>query len=137
MAQFVYEANRSRVFLNGIEFFLLQDVRGEDRYPRERVSGIGEIEARELPPTEAIYSFTMAGYILKTEQSIRAGIIPENGTVALEGQVFDIEIFSKDGPLLKKWSGAVCETANYNLSAHRLFMKSGTFQATTTTGTLQ
>lgn len=134
MARFTHEANKTRVFINGVEFFLLANIRGSDDYALDRVSGIGDIHVKEHIPTVAQHVFTMSGYMLKNEPSITNGIVPENGDAALEGRIFSIEIFSREGPLLRRYEEAMCNNADANMTAHRLLMKDATFYATDVSG---
>lgn len=134
MGVFTYEANRTRVFVGGIEFHLLSNVRGTDNYALERVSGIGDIHVREHVPTVAQHEFTLSGYMVKDEQSISSGIIPENGDAALLGRTFTVEMFDKDGPLLRRYEQAMCNNADASMAAHRLLMKDTTFYATDVVG---
>lgn len=134
MGRFVWEANKTRVFLDGVEFFLLSNIRATDDYALERVSGIGDIHVKENIPTVAQHVFTMSGYIVKDEQAIARSVIPENGDVALEGRTFSIEIFDKEGPLLRRYEECTCNNADANMTAHRLLMKDATFYAIDVSG---
>lgn len=115
---------------------LLQTIRGRDDYGPEPVSGIGDIHAREYPPTMARHIITMTGVALRKEKVFELGIVPENGDDALRGKTFSIEIFSKQGPLLRKWEQAVGADADLVVTAHRVLMKDATFFATDAGGIL-
>lgn len=134
MAFLVYESNKSRVFINGIECFLLNDVRESDNYALDRVSGIGDIHVRQHVPTMAQHEVTLTGYMLRDEQMVSSGIIPENGDEALKGRTFSIEIFDKEGPLLRRYEEAMCNNDGATITKHALFMKEATFYATNVSG---
>lgn len=134
MAFFTYEANKSRVFINGVELFLLSDIRCSDDYALEAISGIGNVHVKQHVPTVARHQFTLNGYMERNEKTIRNNIIPENGDVALRGRTFSVEIFDREGPLLRRYEEAMCNDVNASMSAHRLMMKGATFHATDVKG---
>lgn len=137
MGTFTFEANRARVFVNDVEFILLQNVRGSDDYAPEPVSGIGDIHVREYPPTIARHQFTLSGYMVKDEPAIANGIFSENGASRLDQDEFTVEIFDKDGPLLRKYIGVSFANGSFNMTAHRLMMKDATFNARDVEGTFR
>jgi len=139
MPLFTWSANQCSVYVAGIQIILLQDVRAEDRYPLERVSGIGSIRGMDLVPTEALYSITVSGFITRTQQAISAGVWPENADVALIGKVFAVEVFSTDPAsprLLRKYTDAKVESGSFNLVSHRQMTLAMTLQALDCSGTL-
>ena len=134
MGILTYEANRSRVFFEGqtggpVEFILLQNVRGSDDYAPEAVSGIGDIHAREYPPTMARHQFRLGGYMVKDEPAIEGGFFSEDGDQRLEQIAFDVMIATKEGPELRRYLGCTFASGSFTLTAHRLLMKNAVFNA--------
>lgn len=134
-SQYIYTGNEVRVVMDGVELDLVQTIRGSDDYGDEYVSGIGDIHGLELVPTFARHTVTISGFALKKEKAILLGIIRENGDEALKGKHFTIEIFSKEGPLLRKWEDAVNNSGDINVTAHRIVVKDATFMALDAAGT--
>lgn len=136
-AKFTWPANESRVFIGGVELNLLQDVSGEDMYGLEKISGIGDIEGKDLVPSEATYRVNIAGYVVRDQSLILAGVWPENIDKVLQGDEYTVELFSKSPPgLLKKWEKAKVESASVNVVNHRQLMMRITMQALRTNGTM-
>lgn len=136
-AKFTWPANESRIFVGGVEVFLMQDITGEDIIGLEKISGIGDIEGKDLVPSEASYRISFAGYVTRDQSLIESGVWPENIDKIMEGKEYPVEIFSKSPPaLLKKWEKAKVETASASLANHRQLMMRVTMQALRTTGTL-
>lgn len=84
---------------------LIQNLRGSDDYGLEPVSGIGDIHCKEYVPTMARHQVScglvaMRRASLTGQASIDFGdndFIPANGGEALNGLVFDIIIYDKNG----------------------------------------
>lgn len=124
-----YEANKSRVFIDGAEVKLLTDFTQSDNYALESVSGIGDIHVLQHAPTVARHEVRFSGYVKKPETLMSSGVIPENGDIALVGRTFTIEVFDKDGPLLRRYEDCMCNNGEARMQRHGLLMKDAVFYA--------
>lgn len=79
--------------MNGTEIGVLQDVKCTDDYAPEAISGIGDIHAQEYVPKMASHHIVANRMALRNSSLYSANVIPENGEAALEGRVFDIELY--------------------------------------------
>jgi hypothetical protein len=132
-----YEANTTRVVIDGIEVTLLADVRMEDDYAPEPVSGIGDIHMTEYYPTRAMHRATINGVIRRDEQRVADQIFLENGDAALERKTFEIELFDKrSGVMLRKLESAQHAGGNVSVTAHRIALMAANFVAIDATGDL-
>lgn len=128
--------NRIAVVLDGKQLGLLQSVRANDDYSPEPASGIGDIHVQEYVPTMARHSLSVSAMLLNRGAMLEAGIATENGEQALQGLVFDIEVYSKDdGTLLRKYIGCSYASGDLEVSKHAIVMQSGQFYALDVVGT--
>lgn len=128
--------NRIVVVMDGVNLGLVQSVRGSDDYSPEPASGIGDIHVQEYVPSMARHSLSVQKMVLLTEKMRDAGIVVENGDAALRGLVFDLEYYSKDtGKLLRKYKGVSYASGDIDVSAHRITVMSGQFNALDVVGT--
>ena len=135
-ANYTWPANESRLYIAGIELFLISDVTGEDAYGLEKVSGIGQIEGLDLVPMEATYRINVAGFVTRTTELVTKGIWPIDAQAVMNGKYVTIEIFQKDPAiLLKKYEQCKFETGSAIQTAHRQLMMRMTFQALKSGGT--
>lgn len=128
--------NRIVVVMDGVNLGLVQSVRASDDYSPEPASGIGDIHVQEYVPSMARHSLSIQKMVLMTERMRDAGIVLENGDAALKGLVFDLEYYSKDtGKLLRKYTGVSYASGDIDVSAHRITVASGQFNALDVVGT--
>lgn len=127
--------NRIAVVFDGKEIGLVQSVNMNDSYGLEAASGIGDIHVQEHVPTVATHSLSVSTLLLRKGAMMRAGIIPENGEFALQGLVFDFEVYSKDdGTLLRKYVGVSYDSGGMDVSKHAIIVQNGQFKALDVTG---
>lgn len=129
--------NRIVVTFDGKQIGLVQSVRMSDDYSPEPASGIGDIHVQEYVPTMARHNLSVSTMVLNAGSMRDAGIAVENGDAALQGLVFDIEVYDKDtGSLLRKYKGCSYASGDLEVSKHAIVMSSGTFNALDVVGTL-
>lgn len=132
----VRSGNRAVVSFGGTVVGMIRSVRANDDYSPEPASGIGDIHVQEYVPTMARHSLSVSGMVLRTGSLRQAGITAENGDAMLQGQVFDIEIFSKDdGALLRKYTGCSYASGDVEVQAHAILVNNATFNALDVSGT--
>lgn len=128
--------NRIVVVFDGVNLGLVQSVRASDDYSPEPASGIGDIHVQEYVPSMARHSLSVQKMVLLADRMREAGIVIENGDAALKGLVFDLEYYSKDGgKLLRKYVGVSYASGDIDVSAHRITVASGQFNALDVVGT--
>lgn len=132
----VRSANRVAILLDGQQVGAMQSVRMSDDYGLEGVYGIGDIDPVEHVPSGARYSLSVSNVVLRSASLRALGIVPENGSAALKGIVFDIEVYDKDtGDLLRKYSGCSYASGDVDVSKNAILMSSASFMALTASGT--
>lgn len=128
--------NRTLVMVAGIAIGLIQSVRASDDYSPEAASGIGDIHVQEYVPSQARHSLSVSKMVLINEKARAAGIMPENGDAVLKGLVFDIVVVDKDsGAVIRKYMGVSYASGDIDISAHRIVVASGQFNALDVQGT--
>lgn len=132
----VRSGNRIVILLGGEQVGMLQNVSAADDYSPEPASGIGDIHAQEYVPTMARHTLNVSSMLLKKGALLAAGAAVENGDGALQGLVFDFEVYGKDdGELLRKYTGCSYASGSLEVSKHAIVMQSGVFNALDVTGT--
>jgi hypothetical protein len=126
----VRSGNRIAVVFDGKQIGMVRSVRASDSYGLDVASGIGDIHVQEHVPTMANHSVSVSAMVLIKGAMLEAGIAVENGDAALQGLVFDLEIYSKDdGVLLRKYVGLSYDSGDIDVSAHQIIVQSGQFKA--------
>jgi hypothetical protein len=133
--QKVQSGNRVVVVFDGKQVGLVQSVNMNDSYGLEAASGIGDIHPIEHVPTMANHSLSVSSLLLRKSSLKSVGIVPENGDGALQGLVFDFEVYSKDdGTLLRKYIGVSYDSGSIDVSKHAIIVQQGQFKALDVTG---
>ncbi len=128
--------NRIVVVFDGKQIGLVQSVEMNDSYALEAASGVGDIHVQEYVPTMATHSLSVSAMLLKKGAMLEAGIVPENGEIALQGLVFDFEVYSKDTEtLLRKYIGVSYDSGSIQVNKHAIVVQNGQFKALDTSGT--
>lgn len=128
-------ANHVKVLLDGQQVGVMQNLRASDDYGLEPVSGIGDIHVVEHVPTVARHQLSCSFACLRRDFLVTKGFVPENGTAALRGLVFDIEVYDKrDGELVKKYIACSYSSGDVSFDAHRVIMRNCSFMAIDTSG---
>lgn len=128
--------NRIVVVSDGKQIGLVRSVRMSDDYSPEPASGIGDIHVQEYVPTMARHTISVSAMVLIRGAMFEAGIATENGDGALEGLVFDLEVYDKDeGTLLRKYVGVSYASGDIDVNAHQIVVQSGMFFALDVIGT--
>jgi hypothetical protein len=126
--------NRIIVLLNQIQVGLIQSVRMNDDYSPEPSSGIGDMEVVEWVPGMARHTLNVSAMVLKQGSLLKLGIVPDNGTIVLQGIVFQIEAFSRDdGSLIRKYKGCSYASGDIEITKHAIVMQSAVFNCLGTT----
>lgn len=128
-SQFVYDANTTRVLLNGKEFHLVQSLRLTQNNNLTEVSGIGDAKPWEFAVGLVQHRFTLNGFFLRQNEPFN-GIVPRNADEAMSFGPINIEIFDKvTGQRLRRLEEAKCSDGEFSMDAHRVYMKGVTFMA--------
>ena len=131
----VRSGNRIVVMFDGKAIGMVKSVRAGDDYSPEPASGIGDIHVQEYVPTMARHSLSVSSLTLIKGNMRQAGILPENGDAALEGLVFDFEVYDKDtGELLRKYTGCTYASGDLEINAHQILANSAQFMCLNVTG---
>lgn len=126
----VRSGNRIVVVFDGKQIGMVRSVRASDSYGLDAASGIGDIHVQEHVPTVATHSISVSSMVLIKGSMLEAGIATENGDAALQGLVFDLEIYSKDdGVLMRKYVGCSYDSGDIDVTAHQILVQSGQFKA--------
>lgn len=126
----VRSGNRIVVVFDGKQIGMVRSVRANDSYGLEAASGIGDIHVQEHVPSMASHSLSVSAMVMIKGAMLEAGIATENGDAALQGLVFDLEVFDKDaGTLLFKYIGCSYDSGDIDVSAHQIVVQSGQFKA--------
>lgn len=132
----VRSGNRVLVKFDGKTVGLVKNLRANDDYSPEPASGIGDIHAQEYVPTFARHNLSASAVVMKTSDLRSAGILIENGDEALEGMVWDLEVYAKDdGTLLRKYTGVSMASCDLEIQAHQICMHNAQMVALDATGT--
>lgn len=131
----VRSGNRIVVMFDGKAIGMVKSVRAGDDLSPEPASGIGDIHVQEYVPTVARHTLSVSSLTLIKGNMRQAGILPENGDAALEGLVFDFEIYDKDtGELLRKYTGCTYASGDLEINAHQILSNSAQFMCLNVTG---
>lgn len=126
----VQSGNQIAVVFDGKQIGMVQSVEPNDSYGLEPASGIGDIHVQEHVPTIAMHSLSVSALLLIKGAMMQAGIVPENGDAALQGLVFDFEVYSKDdGRLLRKYVGCSYDSGSMSFTKHAIVVQNGQFKA--------
>lgn len=132
----VRSGNRIAVVFDDKQIGLVQSVSANDDYGLEPASGIGDIHVAEYVPSMARHSLSVSAMMLNTGAMLEAGIAVENGEGALQGLVFDIEVYAKDDTtLLRKYVNCSYASGSIEVSKHAIVVQSAQFNALDVTGT--
>ena len=130
-------ANLARITMDGQEVGLLQNVRISEDYGPDAASGIGQINPAEYVPSMARYSISASKMALRSTSLYKMGIIPENGAAALEGYVFDIEIYDKaTGEVMRKCLNCSYASGDIEVQKHAVISYNCQFNALDVAGTM-
>lgn len=128
--------NRMAVVFDGQQIGAVRSVRGNFDLSPEPVTGIGDINALEHVPSMARHSISVSQMVLFKNNMMDVGLATENGEAALQGLVFDIEVYAKDdGKLLRKWIGVSYASGDIDINANQIVVMSGQFNALDAVGT--
>lgn len=131
----VQSGNRVAVLFDGKQIGAMQSVSASDDYGLEPVYGIGDIDPIENVPTAARYSLSCSNVVLRKGAMRAAGLIPENGQAALQGLVFDIEVYDKDdGSLIRKHVGCSYASGSIEFNRNAIVMANAQFMCLNASG---
>ncbi len=131
----VRSGNQIKVFFDGIEVGLVQNVSASDDYAPEPASGIGDIHVQEYVPTMARHTLSVSMMMLNKNKLEKAGIIPENGDAVLQGNVFDFEQYDNvTGDLIRKYTSCSYASGSVETQKHAIVTRSAQFNALDVSG---
>lgn len=129
--------NHIRCVMDGKVIGLMQDLTFSDNYGNEAVSGIGNIDAVEHPPTQSSHDLRCSTVVLRRALLGANAGFPRNGAEALKGLVFDVEVYDKrDGILLRKYISCTYVSGEASITKHRVISRNASFKALTADGDL-
>ncbi len=146
----VYTGNLVTIELGGEVIGTIQSMTVNDDYGPEPVSGVGNINVYEYPPTMARHTLSVEYAVLKTKSLLAVGVVPINGCIRLDGKELDIIIYAKStcdddaanaaaastsGTELRKYEKCTFASGSFQIQAHRVIMSNATFNARKVTGT--
>jgi len=114
--------------IGGTEVGRAQNVTADSDFGLEDVSGIGDVEVQEHVNTKVSHTLTMDKFIINKKTLLELGIVPVSEDVLTKG-VFDIEILTKDGTLLKKYESCSCASYSLRIAAHAIVGENATWRA--------
>lgn len=132
----VRSGNKTIVVMDGKTVGLVQSVRANDDYSPEPASGIGDIHVQEYVPTMARHTLSVSQMVLYSGTIRSLGLSFENGDDALKGMVFDIVTMDKNGETLRKYMGCSYASGDLEVSAHKILVGNGQFNALDVSGTV-
>lgn len=125
----VRTGNKTVVVMDGKTVGLVQSVRSNDDYSPEPASGIGDIHVQEYVPTTARHTISVSQMQLYSGTLRQLGVSFENGDDALKGLVFDIVTMDKSGETLRKYVGCSYASGDVEVTAHKIIVSNGQFNA--------
>jgi hypothetical protein len=125
----VRSGNRTVVLMDGNQVGLVQSIRSSDDYSPEPASGIGDIHVQEYVPTTARHSISVQQMVLYSGTMRQLGVSMENGDDMLKGLVFDIVTMDKSGETIRKYTGCSYASGDLEISAHKILVSNGQFNA--------
>jgi len=130
-------ANLAQITMDGQEIGLLQNVRMSEDYGPDAASGIGQINPAEYVPSMARYNISASKMALRSSSLYKMGIVPENGEAALEGNVFDIEVYDKaTGEVIRKYLDCSYASGDIEVQKHAVIAYNCQFNALDVAGTM-
>ena len=124
----VQSGNRIAVTFDGKQIGAMQSVRMSDDYGLEGVYGIGDADPIENVPSAARYSLSAQNVLLRKGAMRAAGLVPENAAAALQGLVFDVEVYDKDtGELIRKHVGCSYTSGDIDFQRNAIVIASAQF----------
>ncbi|MDR3515190.1 MAG: hypothetical protein P4M00_05195 [Azospirillaceae bacterium] len=131
-----YTGNRIVVEFGGAQVGLVQSIRPSDHYGLEGVSGVGDIHVLEHVPTKAVHQIAVHTMVLFNSNLRGVGIAPENADVVMQGNVFDLVVYSRDsGDVVRKYVSCSYDNGELEISAHKITVQQGIFKALDVQGT--
>lgn len=128
--------NRVVVQFDGKQVGLIQSVRANDDYQPAPASGVGDIHVQEYVPSMARHQISVSSMVLFKQNLRAAGITALNGDEVLQGNVFDIVVFSKDdGSELRKYTGCSYASGDVEVNKHAILLSNAQFNALDVAGT--
>jgi len=135
-----HHGNRVVVKIDDQFVGLLQNVRFNDDYSPEAISGVGDIHVQEHAPTMARHTAGVSSMVLRKKNMVALGIYPENGDEMLKGLIFDIEVFDNTvgatPTLLRKIIGCTFSGGSIEVAKHTVFVSDANFMGIDVSGTV-
>ena len=114
--------------INGQEVGRAQNATADSDFGLEDVSGIGNVEVQEHVNTKITHSFSLDKFIINKQTLLEMGFVPVSEDV-LTMPVWDIEILTKDGTLIKKYESCSCSNYSLRVAAHAIVGENSTWRA--------
>jgi len=128
MAKSTLTGNIILIKIGGTEVGRAQNCTADTDFGLEDVSGIGNVEVQEHVNTKITHTFTLDKFIINKKTLLELGIVPVSEDVLNMG-VFDIEILTKDGTLIKKYESCSCANYGLRVAAHAIVGENATWRA--------
>jgi len=112
----------------GAEVGRAQNATADSDFGLEDVSGIGDVEVQEHVNTKVTHTLTVDKFIINKKTLLELEIVPVSEDVLNMG-VFDIEILTKDGTLIKKYESCSCANYSLRVAAHAIVGENATWRA--------
>lgn len=131
----VQTANRIWVTADGEPIGLGQSVELHDDYQMESLYGIGDIHPQEFAPSAAVLTVIISEMVMLDKSMRSAGISYDSPDGALSGKSLDIIVASKDGDVLRKYTGCFYTSGEVQVRKHAIVISNATFKAMDASGT--
>ena len=106
----------------------VQSINVQESYGRQRIDGIGDGRAQELPPGQVSYSVTLDNYFISSNTLEALGILPDYEALLTDGGM-DIELLDAvNMKTVKHFTGCVIDTHGVNTPKFSPSQSNATFQ---------
>ena len=130
----VQTANRIWVTAGGAPVGLGQSVELHDDYQMESLVGIGDIHPQEFVPSAAVLTVTISEMVMLDSSMRASGTSYASPDDALSGVSHDIIVASKDGGVLRKYTGCFYTSGEVQVRKHAIVITNATFKAMDASG---
>ena len=130
----VQTANRIWVSVGGSPLGLGQSVELHDDYQMEALQGIGDIHPQEFVPSAAVLTVTISEMVMLDSSMRASGASYTSPDDALRGVSHDIIVSSKDGGMLRKYTGCFYTSGDVQVRKHAIVIANAIFKCMDASG---